>query len=154
MFIFATSTFAPKHFYNFLLSLRWKFIVAGCCCCWRQQIFNRLQEEFQEKSLMVLVISVQLCNERKERNEIHKQVFVCSMSLTNLAVVDGVEEDHRSNCDLQEWCNASTLWLHILVLPSPESTTEGSNNGTWSVAAASEPSSYFANLGLAERSVS
>lgn len=51
--------------------------------------------------------------------------------LTDLSVVDGVEEDHRTDNHLEVWSNASTLGLHIFVLPSPESTAAESSESFW-----------------------
>lgn len=47
--------------------------------------------------------------------------------LTHLSVVDGIEECHAANQQLEEWSNAHLLGLHILVLPPPP----GWNHKLW-----------------------
>lgn len=76
------------------------------------------------------------------------------MTLTDLSVVDGVEENHRADDDLKEWRNASALWLRILVLPSPEATTQRAHQRPGSLLAARQPGANFADFHLTERSVS
>lgn len=74
--------------------------------------------------------------------------------LTGLSVVDGVEENHRSDDDLEEWSNSSALGLSVLVLPSPESATQCSHECSWGLFASRQPSSDLSNFGLSEWNVS
>jgi hypothetical protein len=56
---------------------------------------------------------------REKSIPFHKKLR--SGDLTQLSVVDGVEEYHSSNSDLEEGGNTRPLRLHVLVLPAPES---------------------------------
>lgn len=59
--------------------------------------------------------------------------------LTHLSVVDGIEECHAANQQLEEWSNAHLLGLHILVLPPPPGSAEGSSDGLRRLIPASQP---------------
>lgn len=79
-------------------------------------------------------------------------VFVISV-MTDLAIVDSIEENHAAHNDLEHWSNSRSAWLDISVLPSPERTTESTSNCSWALVATSQPSAQFRDFHLGEWSV-
>lgn len=98
------------------------------------------------------------CGALKRRKKKENRQVVVLMSapsiLTDLSVVDGIEENHRSSNDLEVWRNSNALRLNVLVLPSPEESAHGAHEGSRRLVAAAQPFSNLANLHLAEWSVS
>lgn len=94
---------------------------------------------------------------KREENLSNSQVVVavCNFrTLTDLSVVDGIEEDHRANDGLEVWSDTCAAWLPILVLPSPERARNSADHGLWRLVTATEPFTELANLHLAQWSVS
>lgn len=83
----------------------------------------------------------------------HRLVVLVVPVVLQLAVVDGVEEDHATDNDLEERGNAHPLRLPVLVLPSPEGTAHGTDGGPRVLVAAAKPSAQLTQLHLAERGV-
>lgn len=88
-------------------------------------------------------------NKRKKSSQV-----VVMHELTDLSVVDSIEEDHRSNDGLVVWSNTSTTWLPILVLPSPECTRHSADHGLWRLVTTTEPFTELTDFHLTQWSVS
>lgn len=74
--------------------------------------------------------------------------------LTDFSVVDGVEENHRTDDHLEDRSDSDALRLAVLVLPSPEAAAHGAHECSRGFVAASQPSGNFADFHLTERSIS
>ena len=107
---------------------------------------------------MVLVVPVVLCNEKNREIEgrlRHSGIHICfQVTLTGLAVVDGVEEEHGAGDQLEHRRNSGLLGLHVLVLPPPPGTAHGSHHRLGGLVAATNPGTDLANLHLPEGGVS
>lgn len=108
-----------------------------------------------ENRLMVLVVSMVLCGSKEEEGESSgccQQNFI--MILTDLSVVNRIEENHRSNHDLEVRSDSNAFRLNVLVLPSPEASAQSAHECSRGLVATTQPFGNFSNLHLIERSVS
>lgn len=102
--------------------------------CTSGSLKNNIQLSLLERhSLVVLVVAVMLCGAKNCPKVSYVLTFylyaevlsVCEiLILTDLAIVDGIEEHHRGGDDLEQRRNAGALRLHVLVLPTPPGTAD------------------------------
>lgn len=70
--------------------------------------------------------------------------------LTQLAVVDGIEEDHGGGDHLEEWRHTRSLRLDVLVVPAPPGSAERSGQSPRTLLTTSEPGGQLSDLHLTE----
>lgn len=74
-------------------------------------------------------------------------------TLTDLAVVDEVEEDHGAGNQLEHGRDSSLLGLHVLVLPPPPGTAHRAHEGGRRLVTPAEPFADLAQLDLAKGNI-
>lgn len=108
---------------------------------------------------MVLVVPVVLCKGGIGKDGTISHIFQMTRPnpwtpLTCLAIVDGVEEQHRGANQLEHGRNTSTLRLDVLVLPPPPGTADTAHHSLRRLVATSEPGAQLGDLHLAQGHIS
>uniref|UniRef100_A0A1B0CFL4 Uncharacterized protein n=1 Tax=Lutzomyia longipalpis TaxID=7200 RepID=A0A1B0CFL4_LUTLO len=157
----------PLCFWDKLMELIMSIIsdvVKGCVVV-RQGDIQSVLEGLNEltKSLEKTELDLQFSQEANKNllKEIEKKIHFKGRAhewpeerLTDLSVVDAVEENHSTDRELEEWSNSSPLGLHVLVLPSPECSAHSPCQCLGALVAPPKPRSQLTQLHLPEWGVS